>query len=125
MAAADPLSAAFAALADPTRRDILVRLKSGPRTVSDLASHYTMTRPAVSQHLSVLEAAGFVARDRRAQWRECRLLPEGLDEAAAWVARQRVEWTERFDLLDEHFARRRTAAGRSDEDRTDEEGEEP
>lgn len=107
MPSADPLSIAFAALADPTRRDILTRLKAGPRTVGDLASHYAMSRPGVSQHLTVLEGAGFVARDRRGQWRECRLLPEGLDEAAEWVAQQRAEWIERFDLLDEHLARRR------------------
>ena len=107
MAARDQLSVAFAALADPTRRDILTRLRSGPLTVSDLAEHYPMSRPAVSQHLTVLEKAGLVARDRRGQWNDCSLAPASLDEAAAWIEQQRAEWTDRFDLLDEHFKARR------------------
>jgi DNA-binding transcriptional ArsR family regulator len=102
----DSLSTAFAALADPTRRDMLTRLKEGPLTVSELASGYAMSRPAVSQHLTVLANAGLVERDRRGQWRECRLDPGGLDEASAWLEGQRTEWTERLDLLEEHLARR-------------------
>lgn len=107
MAARDRLSVAFAALADPTRRDILMRLRSGPLTVSDLAVRYPMSRPAVSQHLMVLEKAGLVARGRRAQWNDCSLATAGLDEAAAWIEQQRADWTERFDLLDEHLRGRR------------------
>jgi len=107
MIARDQLSVAFAALADPTRRDILVRLRSGPLTVSDLAVHYPMSRPAVSQHLTVLEKAGLVARSRRAQWNDCSLATASLDEAAAWIERQRADWTERFDLLEEHLGGRR------------------
>lgn len=107
MIARDRLSVAFAALADPTRRDILTRLRSGPRTVGDLAAHYPMSRPAVSQHLTVLEQAGLVARDRRGQWNDCSLATASLDEAAAWIAQQRADWTDRFDLLDEHLRGRR------------------
>ncbi|HEV2529689.1 MAG TPA: metalloregulator ArsR/SmtB family transcription factor [Thermomicrobiales bacterium] len=118
MAANDRLSVAFAALADPTRRDILVRLREGPSSVGDLAAHYPMSRPAVSQHLAVLEKAGLVTRDRRAQWNDCSLTPVGLDEAAAWIAQQRAEWTERFDLLDEHFRNRRDHAETPDDTRT-------
>jgi uncharacterized protein YndB with AHSA1/START domain/DNA-binding transcriptional ArsR family regulator len=103
MPASDGLSAAFAALADPTRRSILTRLRTGPLTVGDLAARYAMSRPAVSQHLAVLERAGLVARDRRGQWRECRLETEGLDAAAAWIEAQRAGWVERFDALDEHL----------------------
>ena len=99
---------AFAALADPTRRDILTRLRTRSLTVSDLSEHYPMSRPAVSQHLSVLEKAGLVVRDRRAQWSDCSLAKSNLDEAAAWIENQRAEWTERFDLLDEHLRNRRT-----------------
>ncbi|HAM26699.1 MAG TPA: transcriptional regulator [Microbacteriaceae bacterium] len=106
MVAQDRLSSAFAALADPTRRDILIRLRSGPLTVSDLAVHYPMSRPAVSQHLTVLEKAGLVARDRRAQWKDCSLATASLDEAAAWIEQQRADWIERFDLLDEHLRNR-------------------
>ena len=125
MVARDQLSVAFAALADPTRRDILTRLRTGPLTVSDLAAHYPMSRPAVSQHLTVLEKAGLVARDRRGQWNDCSLAPASLDEAAAWIARQRAEWTERFDLLDEHFTARRDP-GRGAPDHPDPgEGDQP
>lgn len=91
-------------MADPTRRDILTRLRSGPLTVGDLAVHYPISRPAVSQHLTVLEKAGLVARGRRAQWNDCSLATASLDEAAAWIEHQ---WTGRFDLLDEHLKRRR------------------
>lgn len=107
MVTRDRLSVAFAALADPTRRDILMRLRSGPLTVSDLAVHYPISRPAVSQHLTVLEKAGLVARDRRAQWNDCSLATASLDEAAAWIEQQRTDWTDRFDLLDEHLKNRR------------------
>ncbi|HEX4219473.1 MAG TPA: metalloregulator ArsR/SmtB family transcription factor [Acidimicrobiales bacterium] len=103
MAARDRLSAAFAALADPTRRDMLMRLRSGPLTVGDLAVHYPMSRPAVSQHLTVLEKAGLVARDRRAQWNDCSIATAGLDEAAAWIEQQRTGWTERFGAPDERL----------------------
>jgi len=107
MPATDELSVAFAALADPTRRSILARLKDGPVTVGELAGDYAMSRPAVSQHLGVLERAGMVSRDRRAQWRDCRLEPAALDPAAAWIEQQRAEWVERLDALDEHLRRQR------------------
>ena len=107
MVARDRLSVAFAALADPTRRDILTRLRNGPLTVTELAAPYPMSRPAVSQHLTVLERAGLVARGRRGQWNDCSLATASLDEAAAWIEQQRAEWTDRFDLLDEHFKGRR------------------
>lgn len=118
MSGQDHLSVAFAALADPTRRDILVRLRDGPQTVGDLAARYPISRPAVSQHLAVLEKAGLIVRGRRAQWHDCALAPEALDEAAGWIAQQRADWTERFDLLDEHLramqAQRRTAVSEGD-----------
>lgn len=98
---------AFGALADPTRRDILTRLRKGPLTVSDLAAGYSMSRPAVSQHLTVLEKAGLVQRGRRAQWIDCSLDADSLDEAAAWIEQQRSEWNERFDRLEAHLEDRR------------------
>ncbi|NQX27823.1 winged helix-turn-helix transcriptional regulator [Microbacteriaceae bacterium VKM Ac-2854] len=100
----DSLSLAFGALADPTRRDILTRLRSGPVTVSELAANYTMSRPAVSQHLKVLEAAGLIARSQRAQWRECALEEGGLDDATRWLEQQRIEWSDRLDRLAGHLA---------------------
>lgn len=107
MVARDRLSMAFAALADPTRRDILMRLRSSSLTVSDLAERYPISRAAVSQHLAVLEKAGLVIRDRRGQWTDCSLATAYLDEAAAWIEQQRADWGERFDLLDEHLRNRR------------------
>ncbi|MEJ7838592.1 MAG: metalloregulator ArsR/SmtB family transcription factor [Thermomicrobiales bacterium] len=83
MTTRDRLSVAFAALADPTRCDILMRLRHGSLAVSDLAANYPMSRPAVSQHLTVLEKAGLVARDRRAQWNDYSLGTASLDRAAA------------------------------------------
>lgn len=99
----DELSRVFAALADPTRRDILTRLGDGPITVGALAANYAMSRPAISQHLRVLERAGLIERTADAQWRRCTLRTEPLDEASAWVERHRDEWNERFDLLDERL----------------------
>lgn len=107
MRTADQLSKVFAALADPTRRDILTRLLPGSVTVGDLAANYDMSRPAVSQHLRVLEQAGLIERTARAQWRECRVAERGLDDASQWIARHRDEWTERFDLLEERIRARR------------------
>ncbi|MFD4366836.1 ArsR/SmtB family transcription factor [Rhodococcus sp. NPDC058521] len=97
----DPLSRIFAALADPTRRDILARLESGPITVGDLADDYPISRPAVSQHLRVLEDAGLIERTVNAQWRVCALQPGGMSDAAAWIAEHRGAWNERFDLLEQ------------------------
>lgn len=103
MPALDQLSLAFGALADPTRRDILARLRGGPVTVNELAANYAMSRPAVSQHLKVLEAAGLIARSQRAQWRECTLAEDGLDSATNWIEQQRAAWSDRLDHLAEHL----------------------
>ena len=73
----DPLSATFAALADPTRRAILARLASGETSVSKLAEPFDMSLPAISKHLKVLERAGLIGRGREAQWRPCRIEPDG------------------------------------------------
>jgi DNA-binding transcriptional ArsR family regulator len=69
----DPLSATFAALADPTRRAILARLANGEATVTELAEPFQMSLPGVSKHLKVLETAGLISKGRDAQWRPCRL----------------------------------------------------
>jgi DNA-binding transcriptional ArsR family regulator len=82
----DPLSATFAALADPTRRAILERLADGEATVNELAAPHEMSLPAISRHLKVLEQAGLVVKGRDAQWRPCRLEPAPLAAADAWLA---------------------------------------
>ena len=72
--AADSLSVTFAALADPTRRAILARLIDGAATVKELSAPFSISGPAVSKHLRVLERAGLISRARDAQWRPCRLV---------------------------------------------------
>lgn len=96
----DPLSLAFAALADPTRRAILARLAQGEATVMALAEPFELSQPAVSKHLKVLERAGLIARSRAAQTRPCRLEPEALAQVTDWVAGCRSTWEARFDRLD-------------------------
>ena len=97
---ADALSAAFHALADPTRRHILARLAQGEATVQELAEPLPMSQPAVSKHLKVLEAAGLVERRRDAQRRWCRLRAEPLREVAAFAVGFRDYWDESFERLD-------------------------
>ncbi|MFC5338408.1 ArsR/SmtB family transcription factor [Leucobacter denitrificans] len=103
MNAADRLSLVFAALADATRREILSRLAEGPATVGEVAAPFEMSAPAISQHLKVLERAGLVTRTVHAQWRTLSLQTEPLDEASAWVEKQRDEWNLRLDALEEHL----------------------
>ena len=99
----DQLSAAFAALADPTRRAILARLASGECSVTELAEPFDMSLPAVSKHLRVLERAGLIARRREAQWRHCRIEPRALKQVAEWAERYRHMWEERLDRLDQYL----------------------
>jgi DNA-binding transcriptional ArsR family regulator len=107
MPAADPLSLVFAALADPNRRAMLSRLAEGPTTVGELAEPFAMSRPAISQHLKVLETAGLIERTTDAQWRRCSVRANALDEASGWVERHRAAWLGRFDQLDEELRRMR------------------
>jgi DNA-binding transcriptional ArsR family regulator len=97
------LDAAFAALADPTRRAILRRLAAGELSVKELASPFTMTPPAITKHLKVLERAGLISRGRDAQRRPCRLNAAPLGEVAAWVEQYRQHWEERLDRLDAYL----------------------
>jgi DNA-binding transcriptional ArsR family regulator len=101
--AQDPLSATFAALADPTRRAILARLSLGETSVTELAEPFDMSMPAVSKHLKVLERAGLITRGREAQWRPCRIEPRALKDVDDWLERYRRMWEERFDRLDDYL----------------------
>ncbi len=96
----DPLSATFAALADPTRRAILARLASGEASVKELAAPFDISQPAISKHLRVLEEAGLIERGRQAQWRPRRLRAEPLRQAAGWIGQYRPHWEESFERLD-------------------------
>jgi len=96
----DELSSTFAALADPTRREILARLAKGEATVNELAEPFPISLQAVSKHLKVLEGAGLIERGRSAQLRPSRLRGEPLQGASAWLERYRRFWEEGFDRLD-------------------------
>lgn len=100
---ADHLSTTFAALADPTRRAILARLRSGEATVLELAEPFDMSLPAISKHLKVLERAGLISRGRDAQRRPCRIEASRLKEATDWLERYRRFWDESFDRLDAYL----------------------
>jgi DNA-binding transcriptional ArsR family regulator len=101
----DHLSFTFAALADPTRRAILTRLAEGEATVNELAEPFSVSLPAISRHLKVLERAGLIVRGREAQWRPSRLQADPLDEAVAWMLSRKATWEARMDRLETHLRR--------------------
>lgn len=94
------LDATFAALADPTRRAILARLAAGEASVTELAEPFSMSQPAISKHLKVLERAGLISRGRDAQRRPCRLEATPLAEANQWLETYRRFWEASFQRLD-------------------------
>ena len=94
------LDATFAALADPTRRAILARLADGEATVTELATPFDMSQPAISKHLKVLERAGLITRSRDAQRRPRKLEPRPLADATDWIERYRRIWETNFKRLD-------------------------
>jgi DNA-binding transcriptional ArsR family regulator len=97
------LDAVFHALADPTRRSILGRLKSGEASVSELASPYDMSLAAVSKHLQVLQHAGLVVQHRQGRRRQCSLQGARLGVAHSWLEQYERFWTERLDSLANYF----------------------
>src|SRR5487761_353012 len=99
-----PLSRALSALADPTRRAILERLAAGEAGVVELAENSTLTQPAITKHLKVLERAGLIGRARDGQRRPARLHLEGLLPVDAWLRRAHTEWADRLDRLEAHLA---------------------
>jgi DNA-binding transcriptional ArsR family regulator len=99
----DPLSATFAALADPTRRAILARVAAGETSVGELAEPFKMSLPAISKHLKVLERAGLIVRSRDAQRRPCRLEAAPLKDAAHWINEYRQHWEQQLDRLNEYL----------------------
>jgi DNA-binding transcriptional ArsR family regulator len=100
------LTLTFAALADPTRRAILTRLAEGEATVNELAEPFSVSLPAISRHLKVLEHAGLIVRSREAQWRPSRLQAEPLDEAVDWMQSRKQTWEARMDRLEAHLRRK-------------------
>jgi len=109
----DRLSRVFAALADPTRRDLVARLTDGDAGVGELAAPYDISLQAVSKHLKVLEEAGLVTRTREGQRRPVHLEAEVFDLMTKWIERYRQRAEERFSRLDA------VLAAMDDADRTD------
>ena len=101
----DPLSEVFSALADPTRRAILARLAEGETTVGDLAQPFEMSLPAVSKHLSVLEAAGLIEREKQGRLRRCHLNAGPMKDAADWISRYSQFWEASFESLARYLER--------------------
>ena len=98
--AVDQLDAVFGALADPTRRAILERLTQGEASVAEIAAPFTVSQPAISRHLKVLEDAGLISRTRRATARLSHLEAEPLREATEWLSGYREFWDESYERLD-------------------------
>ena len=96
----------FGALADATRRGIVERLAAGEATVTELAAPFSISLPAISRHLKVLERASLITRSQHGRWRSARLSPTSLASAATWLARSERVWAERFGRLDDHLAQR-------------------
>jgi DNA-binding transcriptional ArsR family regulator len=97
---ADSLSITFAALADPTRRAILARLAMGETSVTELAKPFSISPPAVTKHLKVLQRAGLVTQGRQAQWRPCQLNAAPLGEVADFIEQYRQHWEQSLNRLD-------------------------
>ena len=101
MLTSSQMDATFAALADSTRRAILLRLASGEASVNELAKPFRMSQPAVSKHLKVLERAGLISVGQDAQRRPRRIQAARLAEASAWLERFREFWEGSFGRLDD------------------------
>ena len=104
------LDATFAALADPTRRAILARLASGEASVMELAEPFSMSQPAISKHLKVLERAGLISTGSDAQRRPRKLEAKPLEEATQWLERYREFWEASFLRLDDLLAEMQTTS---------------
>ena len=95
------LNAVFSALSDPTRRAILARLAEGQASVNEIAAPFTMSQPAVSRHLKVLERAGLIERGIEEQRRPARLKAQKMADAVAWLNQFKVFWGKSFEQLDD------------------------
>jgi DNA-binding transcriptional ArsR family regulator len=110
------VDAVFAALSDPTRRQIVEQLGRGPASVSQLAAPLPMSLPAVHQHLAVLEACGLVRSEKVGRVRTCRLEMTRLDTVQDWIADRRRTWERRLDRLGDFLAQQQPAPEPPDRD---------
>lgn len=92
----------FGALADPTRLAIVERLlREGEKSAGDLAEPFSMSKPAISRHIRVLEESGLIKKRIERQFRMCRINPDAIDELSSWIDNQRQFWSASFDRLDD------------------------
>jgi DNA-binding transcriptional ArsR family regulator len=105
IARSDPLSDAFHALSDPTRRAIMARLALGEASVAELTAPFRLSQPTISKHLKVLERAGLIEGGRDAQRRPRKLAPLAMKDIADWIEPFRRQWEKRLDNLDAHLAK--------------------
>jgi DNA-binding transcriptional ArsR family regulator len=101
------LDRTFSALSDPRRRDILERLQLGPASISELARPSGISLPGVMKHVRILEEANLVSTRKSGRIRECRLGPEQMDDATAWIERYREQWEHRLDRLEALIEKRK------------------
>jgi DNA-binding transcriptional ArsR family regulator len=98
------LDRTFQALADPVRRGVLARLSRGPASVSELARPFSISLPAVMQHLQALEASGLVRSEKKGRVRTVQLEPNALGEAESWISERRAEWEAQLDRFEEYLS---------------------
>ncbi len=98
------LNRAFQALADPVRRQMLAQLSRGPASVSELAKPFSISLPAVMQHLKALEESGLVRSEKKGRVRTVRLEPKALSAAEGWIADRRSEWEAQLDRFEEYLS---------------------
>ncbi len=101
------LNAVLSAIADPSRREIIARLVQGPTRVTEIAEPFDMSLNAVSKHLKVLEGAGLVSRERQGREHVITVKPEPLRLVKTWLNEYEKMWSEKLDLLEEHFKNKR------------------
>jgi DNA-binding transcriptional ArsR family regulator len=107
MVKSDTLNRTFAAISDPTRREILQRLSRGPASISQLAHPFGISLPGVMKHVRILEEANLVTTEKHGRTRECRLGPAQLDDATRWIERYRRHWEHRLDRLESYLEKKK------------------
>jgi DNA-binding transcriptional ArsR family regulator len=112
MVQSQQLDRTFSALSDPTRRDILERLSTGPASISELARPIGISLPGVMKHVRILEEARLVTTEKHGRTRECRLAPGEMDDVTQWMAMHRQRWERRLDRLEAHIEEQQKGAAR-------------
>jgi DNA-binding transcriptional ArsR family regulator len=114
MVQSQPIDRTFSALADPTRRDILRRLSSGPASISELARPIGISLPGVMKHVRILEEARLVTTEKHGRTRECRLGPGDMGDVTRWIEASRQRWERRLDRLEAIIEREQDQPGGQD-----------